>query len=215
MSMIIHTAMAAILAVSLSSTPIVEQNARDVIEVAVGKVSDILHDATLPDSEKRARIEDVVGEYMNTETMSMLVLARNWKKFDAEQRTKFQEEYRETLINTYWKNARSATFDRIEVTADREEKRGDWTVKSRIVATSKEPILIDYRLRRLDDGAGEWKIIDIIIEGVSLVSNYRSQYQEVFSNGGADHLIKLITEKNDKARAALAEDSDSTDDPES
>ena len=212
MSMIIHTAMAAILAVSLSSTPIVEQNAREVIEVAVGKVSDILHDATLPDSEKRARIEDVVGNYMDTETMSMLVLAKNWKKFDGDQRTTFQEEYRETLINTYWKNARSATFDRIEVTDDREEKRGDWTVMSRIVASGKEPILIDYRLRRLDDGAGEWKIIDIIIEGVSLVSNYRSQYQEVFSNGGADHLIKLITEKNDKARAALAED---TDDPES
>ena len=56
-----------------------------------------------------------------------------------------------------------------------------------------ENFSINYRLRQL---GGEWRIIDIIVEGVSLVSNFRSQFQEIMSSGGAEKLLKLLREKN-------------------
>ena len=56
-----------------------------------------------------------------------------------------------------------------------------------------DDISVDYRLRQTD---GTWKIIDVIIEGVSLVSNYRSQFQEIMTNGGIDRLLGLLREKN-------------------
>jgi phospholipid transport system substrate-binding protein len=59
-------------------------------------------------------------------------------------------------------------------------------------------VLVDYRLRQRD---GQWKIIDVIVERVSLVSNFRSQFQEIVSNGGPDRLITLLKEKNAKGES--------------
>ena len=84
------------------------------------------------------------------------------------------------------------------VIGDRAEARDDWTVKTKIVRPNAEDILVDYRLRKED---GEWRVIDVIIEGVSLVANFRSQFQEIISRDGAAKLIELLHEKNAKGES--------------
>jgi phospholipid transport system substrate-binding protein len=72
-------------------------------------------------------------------------------------------------------------------------------VKSRISRGGGiEDVLVDYRLRQRD---GEWKIVDFIIEGVSLVANFRSQFQELMSQGGPDHLLSALRKKTAEEEA--------------
>ncbi len=54
-------------------------------------------------------------------------------------------------------------------------------------------------------GTGEWRVIDIIVEGVSLVSSYRSQFQEIMANGGPTRVLKVLEEKNEKAEGQTGE----------
>jgi len=82
--------------------------------------------------------------------------------------------------------------EQVQITAEREEPRGDRTVLTRVVGND-EDFSINYRLRQTQ---GEWRIIDIIVEGVSLVSNFRSQFQEIIANGGPEKLLQLLREKN-------------------
>src|SRR6185436_6809869 len=87
--------------------------------------------------------------------------------------------------------------EKVNLTGSRNETGGDVTVKTKIVrgGGGSNDILVDYRLRQRD---GQWKIIDVIIEGVSLVSNFRSQFHDVVSNGGPEQLLSLLREKNAK-----------------
>ena len=128
-------------------------------------------------------------------TVARLVLARNWKQLSPEQQKDFVEEFKKHLSMTYGKNVETYNNERAEVTGDRAEPGGDWTVKTKIVRPGAADVLLDYRLRQEDGG---WKVIDVIIEGVSLVANFRAQFQEIVSNQGPQKLIDLLREKNAK-----------------
>ena len=96
------------------------------------------------------------------------------------------------LKNIFFRNVESYQNERIMIIDDRQETGADWTVRTKIVRGGPNDISIDYRLRQTEDS---WKIIDVTIERVSLVSNYRSQFQEIMANGGIDRLLKLLREK--------------------
>jgi phospholipid transport system substrate-binding protein len=145
--------------------------------------------------DKRRRIEDVVYARVDFDTLSRLVLAQNWKTLTEAQRTDFVREFKQHLALSYGKNVDSYRNERVAILSEREEARGDWTVKTKIVRGGPDDIAVDYRLRQTD---GTWRIIDFIIEGVSLVSNYRSQFQEIMAHGGAERLLELLRDKNAK-----------------
>jgi phospholipid transport system substrate-binding protein len=104
------------------------------------------------------------------------------------------DEFKRHLSITYGDNVDRYRNETVKVTGDRKETRGDWTVMTKVVGGSGgSDFLVNYRLRQKD---GRWWIIDIIIEGVSMVSNFRSQFQEIMANGGPERLLRLLKEKN-------------------
>ena len=121
------------------------------------------------------------------------MLARNWRRFSEAQREEFTNEFKRHLSVTYGKNVESYKNERVAILGDREEARGDWTVQTKILRGGPEDILVNYRLRRVDS---RWAIIDFVVEGVSLVSNFRAQFQEIIASGGAEKLLRLLREKN-------------------
>jgi phospholipid transport system substrate-binding protein len=170
----------------------------DVVRRLAEQVVEVLKDRDAASSDKRRRIETLVYAAVDFETLSRLVLARNWSAFDADQQRRFQAEFKEHLSVTYGKSIDSYKNEVVHVTGDRAEARGDWTVKTKIDREGADDVLVDYRLRQT---GGEWKIIDIIVEGVSLVSNFRSQFQDLLSSKSPEQLIALIREKNQKGEA--------------
>jgi phospholipid transport system substrate-binding protein len=154
----------------------------------------VLREQGLSADAKRTKIQDIVKDYADYETMSRLVLARNWAGLSDDQKKQFIEEFKQHLAMTYGRNVESYHDEKVQITGSRDEGRGDFTVQTKIVRPSGgADILVDYRLRQKN---GEWKVIDLVIERVSLVSNFRSQFQEVMANGGIDRVIKLLRDKN-------------------
>ena len=168
-------------------TAVVQQTADAVVAVLANK--------NLASDQKRAQIEQIVYAHFDFTTLSKLVLARNWKQLSPAQQHDFVEEFKRHLSVTYGRNVETYNNERAVITGDRQESNGDWTVKTKIVRPSAADILVDYRLRKQDDS---WQVIDVIIEGVSLVANFRSQFQEILSGSNPDHLIQLLREKNAK-----------------
>jgi phospholipid transport system substrate-binding protein len=166
-----------------------------VVEQITSRVIAILADPATSVDDKRHRVEDVVYANIDFEILSRLVLARNWSRFTEPQQAEFMKQFKEHLAMTYGRNVENYKNEKVTITGSREEAKGDWTVKTKILRGGPGDILVDYRLRQRD---GSWRIIDVIIEGVSLVSNFRSQFQDVVSSGGPEHLIALLREKNAK-----------------
>ncbi len=190
-----HSA-AALLGLLLGSAALAQQTPSQVVDGLASQVIPILQDKSLSSDQKRERIEQIAYVAMDFDTLSKLVLARNWSKFSPEQRTAFTNEFKRHLSVTYGRNVDNYKNEKVTILGERPEARGDMTVHTKILRGGGiEDILVDYRLRQTN---GQWKIIDVIVEGVSLVSNFRSQFQDIVANGGPDRLLTLLKEKNAK-----------------
>ncbi len=191
-------ALALVLASALATVPSVaraDDAAAAVVEQTTSRVIKILADSGTSADEKRRRVQDVVYAAVDFETLSRLILARNWSRFSEAQRKEFMDLFKAHLSMTYGRNVENYKNEKVTIQGSRAESQGDWTVKTKIIRGGPDDIQVDYRLRQRD---GQWKIIDVVIEGVSLVSNFRSQFQDVVSSGGPDRLLGLLREKNEK-----------------
>lgn len=176
---------------------------RATIEVLSNRVLDILRDKNASFQQKRKRIEDLISADVDWNTLSRLVLGRHWGRFDPGQQEEFVRLFREQLSLTYSKAIETYTDEKLAIQNEREEARGDCTVQTKIVRGGhSDDILIDYRLRKND--AGDWKIIDFIVERVSLVANYRSQFQSVLGNDQPQKLLTMLRDKNSKGEPLKA-----------
>ncbi len=190
-----HTAALLAIALTACMTGIAaaQETPREVVDSVSQRVLDILRDKSLGTEEKKAQVEETIYRHIDFDTLSRLVMARNWNKLSDSQKSEFKKEFKKHLSDTYGDNVDNYRNEKVRVLSERQEKRGDVTVKSTVVRSGSDNILVDYRLRKKND---EWRIIDVVIEGVSLVANFRSQFQEIMTNGGPERLLKLLREKN-------------------
>ena len=182
------------LACAATLTPLAwaDESPRAFVDATTSAVIAVLADKDVSVDDKRRRVEEIVYARVDFDTLSRLVLARSWNQLSEEQREEFKRSFKQNLSATYGRSIEAYRNERITIVADRQEADADWTVRTKIVRGGPNDISVDYRLRQ---SAGSWKIIDVIIEGVSLVSSYRSQFQEVMANGGIDRLLKVMQEK--------------------
>lgn len=171
-----------------------DQTPAQVVDGLASQVIPILQDNSLNADQKRDRIEQIAYQAMDFQILSKLVLARNWSKFSPAQQSEFVNEFKRHLSVTYGRNVENYNNEKVKILGERQAGQGDVLVQTKILRGGRsEDVVVDYRLRQRD---GQWKIIDVIVEGVSLVSNFRSQFQDIVSNGGPDRLITLLKQKN-------------------
>lgn len=182
------------------------RTAREFVTTTIDAVTKVLKDRTRSAHDRRMAIQELVDRWLDAETISKLALAKNWKAFDEAQQKDFVLQFRRHLVLTYYRNVDRYSFDRIEVYDARDEKakQGDWTVRTKVIAPAQDDVLIDVRVRPTADGS-DWKVIDLFIEGVSLVTNFRSQFQEVLSNGKPEQLLQSLREKNEATEQKYVE----------
>ena len=124
--------------------------------------------------------------------MSMLALGRNWKSANEQQQDKFVDAFRDMLVRTYSKSLTAYTGQKIEFLPYEPPAPGKRTVvvKTIVKLDDGAPVPIDYKLRIKDD---IWKVYDISIDGISLVTNYRNSFASDIRKVGMDGLIEKIT----------------------
>ena len=173
-------------------------DARATMEQTVADVLVVLDDASLPLQTKRDRIQAIAYERFDFVTMSKLVLKRDWKKFDAAQQQEFVREFREHLSARYGENLGRYEKEKVAVTSHHAETNGDVSVKTVIRGGQYDGTPVDYRLRN----ASEWRVIDVVIENVSLVSSFRSQFADVLAKSGPTGVLAKLKQRNASRAAA-------------
>ena len=170
-----------------------EQSPRDVVQSTSDQVLAVLAEKDLSKQERRDKVRAIVLRSVDFETLSRLVLARNWTKFSPAQQQEFMQEFQDHLAATYGRRLDDYRNEKVAIVGDRQEPNGDWTVRTKILrGGGSNDINVDYRLRQSN---GEWKVIDFIVEEVSMVANFRSQFQDIVASGGPEKLLKLLKEK--------------------
>lgn len=166
---------------------------RAVVQLTIDAVLVVLNEKGLSTEQKRSRIETIAYERFDFPTLSKLVLARNWQRFSKPQQTAFMDEFKLYLAANYSNRIERYDQQKVEIIGERKEPRGDVTIQSVVRGGEFEGALIDYRMRERD---GQWLVIDVIVEGISLVSNFRDQFKEVLARGGPDELLAQLRQKN-------------------
>ena len=169
-----------------------------VISDTVDQVLAVLNEASLDSAARRSRIEEIAYQRFDFVTTSRLVVARYWNRFTPAQQEELVREFKAYLARHYGNRIDRYNQEQIEIVGERQEPRGDVSVLTRIVGGEYDGADVDYRLRGKD---GQWRIIDVKIEGISLVLNYRDQFKAVLSRGGPEGLLEALHEKNADAAA--------------
>jgi len=165
------------------------------IKQTTDKILSILSDANLKDQgkaqERRKLISQAIDERFDWEELSKRSLARHWAKRTADEQKEFMQLYRQLLERTY--------LDKVEdysgetVSYEGETIDGNYSVvKIKILTSAKKEIPVDYRMMK--KGA-DWMIYDFSIEGVSLVNNYRSQFNSILVKSSYQDLVQKLKEK--------------------
>jgi phospholipid transport system substrate-binding protein len=166
---------------------------RAAVQKTIDEVLTVLRADGLNTEQRLGRIEKIAYARFDLRTMSRLILARNWKRFSEKQQEEYVREFKRYLANNYGSRIERYEQEEVEILGERQEPRGDVTVRTRIVGGNFENATVDYRMRKR---GGDWKVIDVIIEGISLVSNFRDQFKAVLARGGPEHLLEQLREKN-------------------
>ncbi|MEO6422904.1 MAG: ABC transporter substrate-binding protein [Candidatus Nitrotoga sp.] len=160
-------------------------------------LSIVRQDKDIQAGNKKKAIELVdakVLPHFNFAHMTRLAVGKSWRKATSEQKRVLEIEFRNLLVRTYT-NAFTAYQDQ-EVEVKPLKMANDATevvMKTLVISKGKPPLPVNYDMEKTASG---WKVYDLSIEGVSLVTNYRSTFAEQIQKNGIDGLIKTLVEKN-------------------
>jgi phospholipid transport system substrate-binding protein len=146
-----------------------------------------------PEKEEKRRglIREAVDERFDWKEMSQRALARHWRKLNDVQKQEFINLFGELLERTYLNRVEDYSGE--QVTYVNEVIDGEYAlVEVKILTTKGTEIPVKYKLRKK---GGEWRVYDIAIEGVSLVNNYRVQFNDIITKSSYEELVKKLQEK--------------------
>ena len=165
------------------------------IKETTGKILSILSHPPLKDPsktpERRKLIRKAVDERFDWEEMARRSLAIHWVRRTNEEKKEFTRFYSDLLERTYMSKVESYSGE--EVRYEGETKDGDYaTVKVKILTRKKTDIPVEYRLK---EEGNDWMVYDISIEGVSLVNNYRTQFNSIIAQSSYENLVRRLKAK--------------------
>jgi len=143
----------------------------------------------------RKLAEQKVLPYFDFRRMTQLAVGPSWRQATPEQQKALEDQFRTLLVNTYTTALNTAAVGNESVEVKPLDKRGndDVTVRTVVRSPNRQPTSVDYRMSNTSNG---WKVYDVIVENLSLVTNYRSSFASEIGRSGIDGLVKVLESKN-------------------
>jgi phospholipid transport system substrate-binding protein len=187
-----------------AAMPARAQEAPDALVKRVSQeVLQIVRTDPLVQAGNEARIREVVEVKLlpnfDFTRMTALAMGRNWRAATPEQQKRLTDEFRTLLVRTYsgaLNQYRNETIDYKPLRANPGDT--EVTVRTSVQKPGAQPVQIDYSMEKKADG---WKAFDVVVGGVSLVTNYRDEFNEQIKAGGVDGLLRTLADKNRGAAA--------------
>jgi phospholipid transport system substrate-binding protein len=168
----------------------------DEIRTAIDKGVQILKSAKLDSSKQRAQVidqlRDIVYTRFDFDEMAKRSLGSHWRRLSPQQQNEFVTAFTELLETTYADKIDLYEGQQVEYSGETIDKNYA-EVNTRVIGKNRETYSVDYRLHQV---GGKWRIYDVVAENISLVNNYRSQFNRVVVNSSVEELIKKIKQKS-------------------
>jgi phospholipid transport system substrate-binding protein len=166
-----------------------------IIMETIDRALTILKDPSLQEDkkaeERRQKLWEEISPIFNFEEMSKRALGRHWRKLSPEEKSEFVELFTGHLKGAYI--GKTDTYSGEKIVYLREKQDNNYAkVHTKFILNTGKGMIVDFNMH---NNHGKWKIYDVIIEGVSLVNNYRSQFNNFLINSSSEELIKKINEK--------------------
>lgn len=173
--------------------------ATDAMKGTIDEVLRILNDKELKQpakaTERRELLEKVVGNRFDYQEMSRRSLGAPWAKLSDKEKEEFVSLFQTLLVNSYADKVEAYSGEGVEYINERTEK--DYAEVRTKVLTGKTEIPLDYRLL---NKASVWRVYDVVVDGVSLVNNYRGQFTKILRSGSYSDLVDQLRKKSEKIK---------------
>jgi phospholipid transport system substrate-binding protein len=171
----------------------VQTFADSAMETVKNQVNDLLTvlRSQADDAEKEASIRRIAGRFFDFTTLSRFTLGRNWRRLDPEQKKTFTNLYRKLLENVYMGKLLQYTDQRVVYDRDLPLTDTRTEIQTRLISDSTE-IPITYKMTNTGES---WKVYDLVIENVSLVQNYRSQFTSILRDKSPEEMLETLRKK--------------------
>jgi phospholipid transport system substrate-binding protein len=178
-----------------------EQNPEELVKkITQDVMAAIKSDKQLAAGDKQKALklaEEKILPHVDFDEATRLAVGRAWAQASPEQKKKLVTEFRNMLVRTYSSAIQAYEGQEMKVLPLRMKPgETDVTVRNQFIRSGQKPVSLDYSMRKTDQG---WKIYDIVVEGISLVLTYRSEFDAVVKQDGVDGLIKRLAQKNSPA----------------
>ncbi len=167
------------------------------VEETVEAVIALLKDKALEREVRRDKIRKLIYDRFDFQLMSQRTLSTNWKKASAEQKDRFIQLFSQLLEWSYISRIEAYTNEKVEYVGEK-IKKNRAQVNTVILSAGTE-IPVNYRLINKDN---EWLVYDVIIEEISLISNYRSSYRTIAKKDGIDGLLAQMEQKIEELKTS-------------
>ena len=168
---------------------------KETVEDGVNNVLKTLGDPDFkakPKDEQIAVVGAEIDKIFDFKELSRRTLGKHWKKMSAEQQTEFVKLFRELLQGVYADRLLAYSDQKVIFDKEIPLKKGRAEVQSYLQTSDGKKIPLFYRLT---DKSGSWKVYDVIIEGVSMVKNYRTQFRQIIAKDSPDKLLEILRDK--------------------
>lgn len=184
-----------VLAALLVTAPVAAATAKETVETQVNKVLKALSEPSFKDQPKETKIvkiRSIVNEIFDYTELSKRTLGREWTKFNAPQQNEFVKLFSDLLEKTYADRLLSYSDEKVVFEKESLLREGQAEVTSNVLMADGKKIPLDYRLMQKD---GNWRVYDVIIEGISLVKNYRDQFRDILAKDSPEEVLKMLRDK--------------------
>ncbi|MGD9173991.1 MAG: ABC transporter substrate-binding protein [Desulfobacterales bacterium] len=171
------------------------EGAKATIEAQINKMLSKMSEPAfkaLPRDDKLAEVRKIINEVFDYKELSQRTLGREWKKFKPEQQTEFIDLFSKLLENVYADRILAYTHEKIEFGKETELKKGRVEVESYIITMDNKKVPLFYRM---SNKTGQWRVYDVVIEGVSMIKNYRGQFRQILQKKKPEDLLQTLREK--------------------
>ncbi|MGA2553498.1 MAG: ABC transporter substrate-binding protein [Smithella sp.] len=187
-----------ILTIFVLTLPVYAGAPLDTVKVNVNNVLDVLRNPKLKAESakgiKKEKLRTIYKAMFDENEFSKRTLSRNWSKFSSAEQTEFVKLFEQVLEKSYVDKILDYTNEKIEFYKEEMKSDTQAEVQTKIITSSKE-IPIFYRMILKD---GKWKVYDVVVENVSLVQNYRTQFNDILSKNTPEQLLEILRKKVSK-----------------
>lgn len=167
----------------------------EVIRVAVDEITAILRDPKYKDpanfEEQKSRVTAKAEKFIDKRRFAQITLGRDWRRLTPAQQEEFTDLYARLVEDTYVDRIREYSDEKVIFTGESMTGENKAEVSTLVVSKGKD-IPVVYRMFKDE---GRWRAYDVLVEGVSLVMNYRSQFNQLMANGGPERLLEQLRQK--------------------